>query len=189
MKEISTALIKFQSKLKPIGKDSENPFFKSNYLSLSGILENVIPLLASCDLAVIQPMKITDNGTVLITKIIHSSGEFINSEMPLPMLQDPQKQGSLITYYKRYQLQAMLGIASQDDDDDGNSVSASYKTQEQRPAQRKPDSTFQNIHNLASDAQKGLIKRLMGDKAPPVDALTKQQASDLIAEINKGLNK
>jgi hypothetical protein len=36
--------------------------------------------------------------------------------MVLPNLQDPQKLGSAITYYRRYTLQSLLGLQAEDDD-------------------------------------------------------------------------
>lgn len=123
MDTIAKSFVIFQSRLKPINKDAENPFFKSQYLSLSGILEIVIPLLSECGLSVSQPMRI-DSGVVILQTILrHELGEYLVSEMILPPNPDPQKLGSLITYYKRYQLQAMLGVCSSDDDDDGQAVS------------------------------------------------------------------
>jgi hypothetical protein len=141
MKNLSQALVKFQSQLKPVNKESENPFFKSSYADLSSILQTVMPVLSANGLALVQPMRMEGDKTLLITQIIHESGEFIESQMILPQIQDPQKYGSLITYYKRYQLQAMLGIATKDEDDDANSVS-------QQPQQVKS-----NTNKPASDAQ------------------------------------
>ena len=45
--------------------------------------------------------------------------------MELPNLQDPQKLGSAITYFRRYTLQSLLGL--QAEDDDGNKASAPIK--------------------------------------------------------------
>jgi hypothetical protein len=122
MKNIAEALVEFQSQLKPIEKDAENPFFKSDYLTLAGILKNVLPVLTNCGLSVIQPMRVEGDKTILQTKLTHTSGEFVLSEMIMPTIVDAQKFGSLITYYKRYQLQAMLGISSVSDDDDAELV-------------------------------------------------------------------
>ena len=119
MKSIAVALVKFQSQLKPVEKGSENPFFKSTYASLSDILQAVVPLLSSCGLSITQPMRVTETGTILISRLLHESGESIDSEMFLPHNADPQRYGSLISYYKRYQLTALLGIATVDEDDDG----------------------------------------------------------------------
>lgn len=170
MKNLSQALVKFQSQLKPVNKDSENPFFKSSYADLSSILQAVMPLLSANGLALIQPMKVQDGHTILITKLIHESGETIESEMILPPHADPQKYGSLISYYKRYQLQALLGVSTKDEDDDANYVSS--------PATKAP---APSNNALASDAQKSLLKRL-GIQFQ--DNITKNEASKLI-EANK----
>jgi hypothetical protein len=45
----------------------------------------------------------------------------------LPNIQDPQKIGSAITYYRRYSLQSLLAL--QTDDDDGNKASQPTKVQ------------------------------------------------------------
>lgn len=58
------------------------------------------------------------------TFLFHSSGEFISGECFLPVvIQNPQGIGSCITYARRYTLQSVLGIAAEDEDDDGNAAS------------------------------------------------------------------
>jgi hypothetical protein len=188
MKNINQSLIKFHASLKPIAKDAQNPFFKSDYLTLSGILDAVRPLLASVDLALVQSMRVDGERTILITKLIHASGEDLTSEMILPHNSDPQRYGSLITYYKRYQLQALLGISTTEEDDDGNSVSRPEISPPKKPEQPKPFFQIEGIgqqrpmNGLASDAQKNALKK-MGVKFS--DQITKQEASELIAQNNK----
>lgn len=179
MKNITKALVEFHKQLKPIKKDAENPFFKSDYLTLSGILDAVRHPLASNGLVIIQSMKVQESNTVLITKLAHESGEEIQSEMIMPMLSDPQKQGSLITYYKRYQLQAILGISTADEDDDANLVSMPTQASVyQKPAYNNQSKA---MTGLASDAQKNALKKL---GVAFDDNITKQRASELIAEAN-----
>jgi hypothetical protein len=175
MKALSQALVKFQSQLKPVAKDSENPFFKSSYANLSSILQAVLPILSANGLAVIQPMKVQDGVTILVTRLIHESGEFIESEMILPSHPEPQKFGSLITYYKRYQLQALLGVNTEEDDD-GNSVSKPF--QSPRPV----EVTQQVTSYPASDAQKNALKKM---NITFNDNITKSEASNLIAQGKK----
>lgn len=188
MQKIFSALVKFQSQLKPVAKEAENPFFKSSYADLSSILKAVMPVLTSNGLAVIQPLKVVEDRVVLITKLVHESGETIESEMILPHNADPQKYGSLLTYYKRYQLQALLGINTETDDD-CNSVSLPQQQTKTAPKEfSKP--TFQvegigqqkPLTGLASDAQKNALKK-MGIKFE--DNITKQEASSLIEQANK----
>lgn len=189
MQKISAALVKFQSQLRPVAKEAENLFFKSSYADLSSILKAVMPVLTANGLAVIQPLKVVDDRVILITKLIHESGETIESEMILPHNADPQKYGSLITYYKRYQLQALLGINTEEDDD-GNSVSkvVPQVSRSETKALQKPTFQIDGIGHqrpmvgLASDAQKNALRK-MGIKFD--DDITKQRASELIAEKNK----
>lgn len=180
MKAISQALVKFQSQLKPVAKESENPFFKSSYANLSSILQAVLPVLSANGLAIIQPMKVVDGVTILVTRLIHESGESIESEMILPAHNDPQKFGSLITYYKRYQVQALLGVNTEEDDD-GNSVSKPY----QAPANnynQKPVVQAQQVNYPASDAQKSALKKM---NIAFNENISKAEASSLIAQGKK----
>lgn len=189
MKSINQALVKFQSQLRPVSKDSENPFFKSSYADLSSILQAVMPILSANGLAVSQPMRVDGDKTILITKLIHESGEELVSEMILPHNSDPQKYGSLITYYKRYQLQAILGVSTKDEDDDGNSVSIAQPIK-QLPTKEVVKPTFQvdgigqqrPLQGAASEAQKNALRK-MGIKFN--DDITKDEASRLIGEAKR----
>lgn len=135
MENIYKAFVKFQSEFKGMKPDSSNPFFKSTYISLDGILETVRPILAKNGLAVIQ--EATGDGDYIFvkTKLIHESGEMIETEVlkMKPQKNDPQSMGSCITYSKRYQLAALLGICECIDDDAniatyGNSSPDQYKS-------------------------------------------------------------
>ena len=94
-------------------KDSKNPFFKSNYLSLNGLIDAVEEVLEKHELLLLQPIE---DGKV-ITRIVSTEKDgMVQSELSLPNIQDPQKLGSAITYYRRYTLQSLLGLQAQDDD-------------------------------------------------------------------------
>lgn len=191
MKNLSQALVKFHANFKPIKKDAQNPFFKSDYLTLSGILDAVRQPLSANGLAVVQTMRVNDVSTLLVTKLLHESGEELSSEMVMPVLQDPQKMGSLITYYKRYQLQALLGISTADEDDDGNFVSMPQSQPvKQSPPKEIARPTFQvesigqqrPLQGAASDAQKNALRK-MGIKFE--ENITKDEASRLIGEAKR----
>lgn len=114
--KLSEALAKAQGAFKPALKDSANPFFKSAYLSLSGAIEACRDALSVNGLAIVQAL---DGGErlYLVTTLLHSSGEWINSHYPVaPVKNDPQGIGSALTYARRYSLMAMVGIAAEDDD-------------------------------------------------------------------------
>lgn len=124
---LSKALLKFQNEVNKISKDSDNPFFKSKYASLSNILSEIDETLSMCGLVLIQPPTKSEqlNAVCLSTLLIHAeSGEFIESTFSMiPAKSDPQGFGSCITYMRRYAITAMLKL-NVDEDDDGNHASA-----------------------------------------------------------------
>ena len=124
MKALYSALVKCQTQIKVALKDSKNPHFKSNYADLTSVMLACKDALAANDLAVLQLSRIHESGTpVLVTRIIHVSGEHVEGEFPLVCKDpnDPQKLGSAVTYARRYALAAALGITA--DDDDGQAAS------------------------------------------------------------------
>jgi hypothetical protein len=81
--------------------------------------------LADCGLAVSQILAMTPDGApALRTVLLHASGERIEDTFPLPLKEgmSAQEIGSAITYIRRYALSAILGLATEDDDD-GNRAS------------------------------------------------------------------
>ena len=116
---LAKALIDFNGKVSKISKDAKNPFFKSNYASLSNIQDAISKPLSESGLVYSQ-MPTGVNG--LCTILIHAeSGEYLMDSytMPVSKQNDPQAVGSAITYAKRYALAGILGL-NIDDDDDGN---------------------------------------------------------------------
>ena len=118
MKNIATALLTFHKEVGKISKDSNNPFFKSKYASLSNILSAIKEPLATSGLTFTQ---IPTGDNELKTVIYHAeSGESIEGTAKMMLAkQDIQGQGSAITYMRRYALGSMLGL-NIDEDDDGN---------------------------------------------------------------------
>tara|TARA_R110000772_G_scaffold62278_1_gene140076 strand:- start:992 stop:1486 length:495 start_codon:yes stop_codon:yes gene_type:complete len=120
-------LFEAKKEIGKISKDSKNPFFKSNYLSLNGLIDAVETVLQKHDLLLLQPIT----GGKVKTEIHDTeSTTFVSSEMELPNITDPQKLGSAITYYRRYTLQSLLGLRAEDDD--GNM--AAKKTEARLPS-------------------------------------------------------
>jgi len=123
--ELAKALSQFQSELRVVAFDSNNPFFKSKYASLAAIITHAMPVLAKNELAISQ--LLTEDAGVE-TVLMHSSGQFISSIVKLkPVKEDPQGLGSAITYARRYALSAILGIAA-DQDDDANVATGTVET-------------------------------------------------------------
>ena len=115
--KISAAFVSAQAQMKHAQKDAKNPHFKNDYATLESVLDAVKPALAQAKLAVIQATEARENGCVLVTRIMHESGEFYEYESPLILVkQDMQGLGSATTYQRRFTVAAIFGIAQTDDD-------------------------------------------------------------------------
>ncbi len=169
IENLAKALTALQAELPIIPFDSVNPYYNSNYASLKAILGVVRPLLVKHDLTVTQlpsspypnPLEVsTITATVpnapstsrafaltgLSTRLIHSSGEWIEDEVHIPIEADQrvaQVVGGIITYLRRYALSAMLGIVA-DEDTDGNEPPKGKKAQ---PKAKAPSNNGQKNGN------------------------------------------
>lgn len=117
--ELATALAKAQGSIQPAIKDKKNPHFKSSYADLASVWDACRSSLSANGLAVIQTVETrTDiKESILVTTLAHSSGQWMRSEMPIiTNKMDPQGIGSALTYYRRYSLASMVGVAPEDDD-------------------------------------------------------------------------
>ena len=121
---IEKKLLKFQTEIGAIKKDKTNPFFKSIYLDINGVIKAIQPTLTECGISYTQMPDIIDGIDVLITKIFDADkpDSFIESKSRLILgKNDMQQYGSAQTYARRYALISMLGLEAEDDD--GNMVS------------------------------------------------------------------
>ncbi len=123
--DLAAALTKAQAEMGMAEKDGSNPFFKSSYTTFSALVEAIRGPFSRNNLAFLQIPGISGaDGLIIETMILHSSGQWISGEQTgRPAKDDPQGVGSLMSYMKRYGLQAMAGIPSKDEDDDGNHAS------------------------------------------------------------------
>jgi len=121
---IADALAAVQAELTDPAKDSVNPHFKSRYADLATVLKTVRPALSKHGICVTQTTRVEDDGRVLLVTRLHWHDEEIVGYYPvIPQQNTPQGFGSAMTYARRYTLQAIVGVAA-DDDDDGNAASA-----------------------------------------------------------------
>lgn len=134
--ELYKALLKFRSQLKQPQKNSDNPYFESKYVSLEGVQKVIDEALKDTGLAYMQLVSSGQDGNAYVETIItHESGQSISSgKLALtPTKKNPQGYGSAITYAKRYQLSAMFGVSSDDDDDGNAAVFGGQPQKYQRP--------------------------------------------------------
>ena len=178
--DLATALCSAQAEMGGAVKDSNNPFFKSNYADLTSVIKVIKEPFAKHGLSFVQlPVtSVGGNGIGVATMLMHSSGEWIKSEYLLPMDKvTPQGAGSAITYARRYALQALAGIPSVDDD----SEMAMYRNdpapvvEQVAPQKRVSKALMQSCMALVIEAESTDDHSLMNEALGELDEIEKQK--------------
>lgn len=159
--KIAVALVQAQTKMGNAIKDSKNPFFKSKYADLNAVREACLPALNESKISVLQLIVNKDNKNYVETILLHESGEWISSETEIKNSKpnDPQAEGSGITYARRYGLQSIVCLGAEDDD--GNAAS-NHKEQkpETKPEYKKPiPETKPEVKEQPKTEQKPEVKK------------------------------
>lgn len=158
--ELAKALAAARKDFKPVLKDANNPFFKSKYADLAGVIEATSDALSKQGLVVIQSPRLGLNRIAVTTLLAHSSGQWLRDDLELPLSKfDAQGAGSAITYARRYAYQAIVGVAAEDDD--GNAASQKFEKSGDSFV-RKAD----NAVNVPSLPQPPVIGKLPETKKP-----------------------
>ena len=166
IKNLAEALCNAQATMGGAVKDSANPFFKSSYADLTSVIKAIKQPFTDNGLSYTQFPVTNEHGIGVITRLMHTSGEWLEQEYYLPIVKrDPQAAGSAITYARRYALQSIAGIPTADDDaeaamlrgDDANEVIA--------------DSKAEHIKSLLEESGADVKKFLAYFKAKSVDTM------------------
>ena len=112
-------------------KTKQGGEYKFKYAPLEAILTAVRKPLSDNGLAITQ---LLDDGE-LVTMLMHKDGARLAGRVTLPAVDGLQALGSAITYLRRYSIVAILGIATEEDDD-GNHASGNTPTFGKRPSSR-----------------------------------------------------
>ena len=106
-----------KDKLAKVRSQKTGAEFTYHFADLADVLAAVTPALVKYGIVQLQRMEVRD-GLQLLVSELRGYGAVIASEMILPLAGlDPQSCGKVITYYRRYALQALLGVAAERDDD------------------------------------------------------------------------
>ena len=118
IKEIAAALSRAQAVMAGAKRDSTNPAYRSKYADLASVWEACREALTKNGIAVVQMTRVSNDDEVIVeTRLLHSSGEWIEGELSVPVTKaDAHGYGSALTYARRYSLAAAVGVAPEDDD-------------------------------------------------------------------------
>lgn len=170
LNELFSALSKAQENIKNAQKEGYNPMFRSNYTTVTSVLDAIKPIYKE-NISIMQ-MPETDK---LITRVGHSSGQWLEIETPL-FIGEPkgmskmQAYGNAVTYARRYALVSLFGIG-QEDDDGNDSSHNEQKTMQKKETLNKtlnqsPNKT--NTNEKTTDRKQGFLDSMK--KLSAIDA-------------------
>lgn len=189
IKNLATALIAAQTEMPKAKKSEANPFFKSKFAPLHEVMPLALETLNKHGITVVQMVGNIEGGSALTTMLIHNTGEFIAADQPLVLdKENPQGQGSAITYARRYALMSAIGMVA-DEDDDGNKASIKKSGAPVSVPQKRRASVNQ-VQMLAQKVQRELK---MWDREQVIsflDAAIGKDVSNLMSdEVDEALEK
>lgn len=124
--DLIAALAKAQAEFTVALKDSANPYYNSRYADLATIIAATRPALSKHGIAVTHACGTDlERQVAIVTTTIHLGEQWIASTAEAPAVGkakdggvrfDAQTIGAAWTYMRRYSLQGLLGLASEDDD-------------------------------------------------------------------------
>lgn len=115
--ELKQKIASIQHTVEGLSKEANNPFFKSKYVDLNTIIEALRPLEAEQSISITLPLS-NMQGRPALRLVIQDleTDDVVEDVITLHDIQDPQKMGSIITYYRRYMLMSFFNIKAEDDD-------------------------------------------------------------------------
>jgi hypothetical protein len=132
---LAAALAKAQGVIANPAFDAVNPHFKNRYATLGAHIEAVRGAFPANGLSVVQFVQSPERDRVsLTTRILHSSGQWIESTVSASTGAKVQEIGSTVTYLRRYALAAIVGIVGEEDDDGESDRSTRERAPAARPA-------------------------------------------------------
>lgn len=103
------------------------------YATLDAIMDMVRKPLSDNGLAISHTLVADGSMWMCVARLLHASGQVIECPVPILVSEDANAQGwgSGISYSRRYGVSALLGVASEEDDD-GNAACANEATSRPR---------------------------------------------------------
>lgn len=179
--EIAGALVQAQAQMGAAFKDNTNPHYKSGFASLASVILTVKEPLHNNGLSFVQPTIRTDGFVGCETRIMHTSGQWMEGELTLPLTkQDPQAAGSAITYARRYSLMSMLGLPTTDDD-----AESAIEEDEVKPSVYIDDMQLKIVTDLLEETHADIERFCANFQITSVNKMPKEKLDRAIAALNR----
>lgn len=186
---ILKAMISAASEISSIPKSKQAYGYK--YATLDSLIDMLRNVLPKHGLWFMQMPTTFEGRFTLTTRVFHESGEWIEDsiEMTDTELQgkanDTQKVGASITYFRRYALSSIFGVAS-DEDVDGNINSKQAPKQAPKQTKRDPfDYVVGDLKTRMDYGEEG--QAILADYASILGKDSIQRLSELTTDETKTL--
>lgn len=193
--ELAKALAEFQAEMPTVTKShtanvrmKDGGTYSYAYASLADVTEAAAPVLSSHGLAFTCASQPAGDGTfVLVGRLMHTSGQFVEGVLPL-YGRTPQEIGGSITYMRRYLLGSLSGLVT---DDDPDAPGAAKRTRRQVPdgqaLTRKTQGQMFALFKrkgISESAQLAGIINLIGREVESRTDITEAEAKTVIERLN-----
>lgn len=163
------ALAKAQGEIENAKFNKVNPHFKSKYTDLGGLRDAYQKCLSKNGLCLTQLFEDRQIGMLLVTRLAHESGEFIDSKFLIPVnANDTMQQiGSKITYARRFSIGSITGIGTEEDDDANLASSSKNKDMAKLTAEQQ-----EQLRQLFNEVESEQSKFLNWAQASSISDIT-----------------
>lgn len=202
-KELFSALAKAQgeffeikknctAKVEGVTASGKEYKYEYKYADLSDVLKATMPALSKNGLSIMQGPS--PDTKLMLTRLAHSSGEWIETEYPIISKSgkfglDMQGYGAGFTFARRYAINGILGISSEEDTD-GESQKPSEGSAEPDPKPKQPDPKQKKDQSVfMTDPRIKLLYALAKEAGWSEDHLRKFVKHRFGLESNRLLNK
>lgn len=203
--ELAAALSEAQAEYEHISKDQSGYGYK--YENLPSVINSISQVNRKHGLSVSQPHWTLGDHDYIFTLLMHKSGQWIKSKIKLRVDQSKkmspmQRLGASITYGRRYALQAICGVAAEEDRDDAPEPKETQQDQaysnspkQQQAKQAKPIQKTTTLGQAVNDLLKGLTPKevesikLSAGYSANSESLTKEQKESIYGKVKHALEK
>ncbi len=172
--ELVTALVAAKKEFKPLRADVKGNY--GEYASSDAIKEATEAALSNNGLVFTQHRSIDNGIVVLVSKIVHISGQWMGAYFPLVIPENvrsiDQAYGSATTYQRRYEAYGMLGLGKGDGMDPDS-----------EPEEQQPQRTLSRP-GVASEAQVKFLSKLLVGKDDIRHTLLKAEGVDTLEQLS-----
>ena len=160
--QISEALAKAQGELKNPEKNQTAKIptkaggsYSYNYADLPHTLDTIRAPLAKHGLSHSSGLESHAEGMILSVRLMHSSGQWLESDVGFPGGNDPKLLAANITYFRRYLLTALVGVAADEDlDSEPEAPEATYQPRGKQGQPVKSSASIQTPKPTPAKAEK-----------------------------------